>query len=73
MTNLFVGHQSLVARAASSHDGKIVKTEGDWFWLVSPSAVFTGMPPVSAEELVKRILLGHIDAHFGSIRETIGG
>jgi hypothetical protein len=50
MTILFVEHQSLVARAASSHDGKIVKTEGDWFWLVSPSTVFTGVPPVSAEE-----------------------
>jgi hypothetical protein len=23
------------------------------------------------EELVKRILLGHVDAHFGSIRKTI--
>jgi hypothetical protein len=31
------------------------------------------MPPVSAEELVKRILLGHVDAHVGSIRKTIGG
>jgi len=28
---LFVEHQSLVARAASSHDGRIVKTEGDGF------------------------------------------
>jgi len=28
---------------------------------------------VSAEELVKRILLAHVDAHFGSIRKTIGG
>jgi hypothetical protein len=41
--------------------------------LAKTGTVFTGMPPVSAEELVKRILLGHVDAHFGSIRTTIGG
>jgi len=31
------------------------------------------MPPVSAEHLINRILLAHMDAHFGSIRKTIGG
>ena len=41
--------------------------------LAKTGTVFTGMPPVSAEELVKLILLGHIDSHFGSIRNTIGG
>ena len=44
-------------------DGELAKT----------GTVFTGMPPVSAEELIKRILLGHVEAHFGSIRKTIGG
>jgi hypothetical protein len=34
--------------------------------------VFADMPPVSAEDLVKRILLAHIASHFGSIRKTIG-
>jgi len=41
--------------------------------LATTGTVFTGMPPVSAEELVKLILLSHIDSHFGSIRKTIGG
>jgi hypothetical protein len=41
--------------------------------LAKTGTVFTGMPPVSAEELVKLILLSHIDSHFGSIRKTIGG
>ena len=41
--------------------------------LAKTGTVFTGMPPVSAEELVKRVLLAHVDAHFGSIRKTIGG
>lgn len=41
--------------------------------LEKSGTVFTGMPPMSAEEMVKRALLGHIDEHFGSIRKTIGG
>jgi hypothetical protein len=41
--------------------------------LAKTGTVFTGMPPVSAEELANRILLAHVDAHFGSIRKTIGG
>jgi Mycothiol maleylpyruvate isomerase N-terminal domain. len=41
--------------------------------LAETGTVFTGMPPVSAEHLIKRILLAHMDAHFGSIRKTIGG
>ena len=41
--------------------------------LARTGIVFAGMPPVSAEDLVKRILLAHTDAHFGSIRSTIGG
>jgi len=60
-------HKKGAAAAAEAvrglSDGELAKT----------GVVFTGMPPVSAEELVKRILLGHVDAHFGSIRKTIGG
>jgi len=41
--------------------------------LAKSGTVFTGMPPMSAEEMVKRALLDHIDEHFGSIRKTIGG
>ena len=40
--------------------------------LAKTGTVFTGMAPMSAEEMVKRALLGHIDEHFGSIRTTIG-
>jgi hypothetical protein len=60
-------HKTAAAAAAAAvrdlSDGELAKT----------GIVFTGMPPVSAEELVKRILLGHVDAHVGSIRKTIGG
>ena len=41
--------------------------------LARTGTVFAGMPPVSVEDLVQRVLLAHIDAHFGSIRKTIGG
>jgi hypothetical protein len=34
--------------------------------------VFADAPPMSAEEMVTRAMLGHIDDHFGSIRKTIG-
>jgi len=40
--------------------------------LAKRGTVFTGMPPMSAEEMVQGALLGHIDEHFGSIRKTIG-
>jgi len=53
-------HTTAAAGAAAAvrdlSDGELAKT----------GIVFTGMPPVSAEELVKRILLGHVDAHFGT-------
>jgi uncharacterized protein (TIGR03083 family) len=39
--------------------------------LAKSGTVFTGMPPMSAEDMVKRALLGHIDEHIGSIRTTI--
>jgi hypothetical protein len=35
--------------------------------------VFAGVPPMSAEDVIKRALLGHIDEHFGSIRKTVSG
>jgi len=60
-------HKKGAAAAAAAvrglSDGELSKT----------GIVFTGIPPVSAEELVKRILLAHVDSHFGSIRKTIGG
>jgi hypothetical protein len=34
--------------------------------------VLTGMPPMSAEQVVSGILINHIDEHLGSIRATVG-
>jgi len=41
--------------------------------LARSGTVFAGLPPMSAEQLVMRGLINHIDEHFGSIRKTIGG
>jgi len=41
--------------------------------LAKSGIVFAGMPPMTAEQLVMRGLINHIDEHFGSIRKTIGG
>ena len=41
--------------------------------LATKGTVFTGMPPMSAEDMVKGALLDHLDEHVGSIRQTIGG
>jgi hypothetical protein len=40
--------------------------------LAKSGTVFTGAPPMTAEEMVTRALIGHMDDHFGSIRKTIG-
>jgi len=45
-------------------------SDGD---LTKTGTVFTGRPPMSAEDMVKHALLGHLDEHIGSIRKTIGG
>jgi hypothetical protein len=59
-------HKKGAAAAASAvrglSDAELAKT----------GTVFTGMPPVSAEDMVNGALLGHIDEHFGSIRKAVG-
>ena len=40
--------------------------------LARRGAVLAGVPPMSAEELIRGGVLGHLDEHFGSIRNTAG-
>jgi hypothetical protein len=40
--------------------------------LAKSGVVFTDAPPMTAEQLVQRGLVSHIDEHFGSIRKTVG-
>ena len=41
--------------------------------LAKSGTVLTGMPAMTAEQVVTRILINHVDEHLGSIRKTIGG
>jgi hypothetical protein len=40
--------------------------------LATSGTVFTDVPPMTAEQLITGGLFGHIDAHVGSIRKTVG-
>ncbi len=40
--------------------------------LAKSGTVFTDAPPMTAEQLITRGLITHIDEHFGSIRKTVG-
>lgn len=40
--------------------------------LTKSGTVLTGMPPMTAEQVITGILIDHIDDHFGSIRKTVG-
>jgi hypothetical protein len=41
--------------------------------LAKSGTVLTGLPAMTAEQVVTGILINHIDDHFGSIRKTVGG
>ena len=40
--------------------------------LATSGTVFTDAPPMTVEQLITAGLIGHIDAHVGSIRRTVG-
>ena len=40
--------------------------------LAKSATILTGMPPMTAEQVVTHILINHINDHYGSIRKTIG-
>jgi hypothetical protein len=40
--------------------------------LAKSGVVFTDAPPMTAEQLIVRGLIGHMDEHIGSIRTTVG-
>src|SRR5262245_7136528 len=47
---VFTEHQSLIARVGSTHGGQIVKSEGDGFWLVFPSATAAALAAVAMRD-----------------------
>jgi hypothetical protein len=40
--------------------------------LARSGTLMTGMPPMTAEQVIQSGLLQHIDEHYGSIRNTVG-
>ena len=47
---LLVDHREFVSRHALAHDGRIVKPEGDGFWLVFPSVTAAGLAAMAMQE-----------------------
>jgi hypothetical protein len=40
--------------------------------LAKSGTVFSDAPPMTVEQVITSGLIGHIDAHVGSIRQTVG-
>src|SRR5215831_4697802 len=47
---LFAEHREFLDRHAASHDGRIVKPEGDGFWLVFPSVTAAALAAMAMQE-----------------------
>jgi len=47
---LLTEHRQLVARLAKAHDGRVIKPEGDGFWVVFPSVTAAALAAMSMQE-----------------------
>src|ERR671931_841128 len=47
---LLTKHRAFVARLAAAHDGRLVKPEGDGFWLVFPSVTAAALAAMAMQE-----------------------
>ena len=50
LDSLLTEHHAFVSRLAAAHDGRIVKPEGDGFWLVFPSVTAGALAAMSMQE-----------------------
>jgi uncharacterized damage-inducible protein DinB len=41
--------------------------------LDSSATIITGMPPMTAQQVTERILIGHVRGHLATVRTAIGG
>ena len=53
LTALLTGHRELLARLAAAHDGRIVKPEGDGFWVAFPSVTAAALAAMAMQEEVR--------------------
>ncbi len=47
---LLIEHTEFLGRHAAAHDGRIVKPEGDGFWLVFPSVTAAALAAMAMQE-----------------------
>jgi class 3 adenylate cyclase len=50
LDGLLTAHRALVSRVAAAHDGRLVKPEGDGFWLVFPSVTAAALAAMRMQE-----------------------
>ncbi len=53
LTGLLTEHRELVARLAAAHEGRIVKPEGDGFWVAFPSVTAGALAAMAMQEEVR--------------------
>jgi class 3 adenylate cyclase len=58
---LLTEHRAFVARVAAAHDGRIVKPEGDGFWLVFPSVTAAALAARTMQEELRLARVGKGD------------
>jgi adenylate cyclase len=58
---LLTGHRAFVSRVAAAHDGRIVKPEGDGFWLVFPSVTAGALAAMTMQEELRLARVGKGD------------
>jgi DinB superfamily len=61
---------ALLKRGAAAAAGVVRGLSDDQ--LAKSGTVFTDAPPMTVEQVITSGLITHIDAHFGSIRKTVG-
>jgi class 3 adenylate cyclase len=74
-------HRHFVARLAKAHDGRVVKMEGDGFWVVFPSVTAAALAAMSMQEELRLAQPGQGDARvamrivltLGDVLEQGGG
>jgi class 3 adenylate cyclase len=47
---LLIDHRAFLSRHATAHDGRIIKPEGDGFWLVFPSVTAAALATMAMQE-----------------------
>src|SRR5262245_19035269 len=58
---LLTEHRKFVSRLAAAHDGRIVKPEGDGFWIVFPSMTAGALAAIAMQEELRLARVGKGD------------